>query len=127
MEKTCPDCERELRCVMTGADAYLAHTGDTHSSDLFMCFPCAEFYVYGLNRTPLVVWRDDPEKGRVKVVPVPDVVVAGDYLLIIYGTGFSWVAGGDVIPLPRALWYVAEKCGHSAEVARYLAKKGGAR
>ena len=124
MEKICPDCERELRCVMTGATVYVARVNKTHSSDLFMCFSCATFHVYGMNLRELVMWRDDPERGRVHVVPRPDVVAVGDCTVVPYpgDRGMAWI-DGEIIPLPSALEYVSKKCGHAEEVKRYLAKK----
>jgi len=124
MEKFCPDCKQELRCVMTGADVYLARMNKTHSSDLFMCFSCATFHVYGMNLRELVMWRDDPERGRVSVVPAPDVVAVGDCAILRYpgNSGMAYTEG-EIIPLPSALEYVSKKCGHAEEVGRYLAKK----
>ena len=123
-EKICSECGRQLRCTMTGAEAYLAHTGDTHSADLFCCFTCLQFRVFGLNMRPLVMWRDDPDRGRVNVTPQPDVVVAGGVIVTPYDQehGFAYVEDGEVIPLPSAIRYMVEKCLHVEEIKRYLAR-----
>ena len=126
-EKICQECGEDLRCVHTGCIVYVAHTGVSHSADLFMCFDCLTFHIFGFNAEPMVMWRMD-DSIRVDVTPVPDVVLAGDYLLIPYGDGspFSFVAFGtaDIVPLPASLDYMRNKCGHVSEIAAYLEKGG---
>jgi hypothetical protein len=120
MEKICFDCGKELRCVYTGCNVYLAHTGRVHHADLFACFFCATFHVYGFNINPLVAWKEiDGEKKY--FTPDPHVVVAGEYLVRPYDElgGFAHVTG-EVIPLPSAIKYMQEKCGHHREIENYL-------
>lgn len=107
-EKCCPECHKDLQCTFTGCDVYLAHTNEVHCADLFMCFECKIFYVFGLNKAPTEM--------------TPNVVVAGGYTLVPYGekSSFSYVDGGEVIPLPRALKYMVEKCRHDEEISAYL-------
>lgn len=107
-EKNCPKCKSYLRCTFTGCYVYLAHTNEIHSADLFMCFECKIFYVFGMNKALI----DVP----------PNVVVTGNYTLVPYGekSSFSYVDGGEVVPLPEALKYMVEKCGHTEEIAAYL-------
>jgi len=92
-----------------------------YSADLFACFTCLTFHVYGMNPTPLKAWKDT-EKGRVEVSLTPDVVVAGNLIVHEYPKGPFAYLEGDTIPLPKALEYMAEKCGHGVEVAAYLTR-----
>lgn len=121
MNKKCSKCGRDLRCTMTGAVVYLAHSGRTHAADLFMCFECEEFFVYGLNKNPYKAWMVH-EGVKSYLVTSPDVVVAGPFLLQEYGPDsvMSFVVGGDVIPLQSAISYMIEKCGHRVEIESYL-------
>jgi len=125
VNKTCSKCGQELRCTFTGATVYLAHTGRTHSADLFMCFECEKFFVYGLNVNPYVAWKADTGE---KIVPAPDVVVSGTFFVDPYSkdSAYARVVAGDVIPLPTAILYMSEKCGHALQMDSYL-KKGAPR
>ena len=118
-EKICHVCKRTLRCVMNGADVYLGHTGDTHCGDLFLCFNCLIFSVFGLNMRPLKLWKGDDRTDE--ITPTPDVVVASPGIVTPYGEGseFAFVLG-EVIPLPSAIWYMKEKCHHKEEIEAYL-------
>jgi hypothetical protein len=123
-DKLCHKCGRDLRCTMTGAVVYLSHTGKTHAADLFMCFECEEFFVYGLNKNPYKSWTVH-EGVKSYLLSHPNVVVAGPFMLQEYGPDsvMSFVIGGDVVPLPSAISYMVDKGGHDTEIASYL-KKG---
>ncbi len=116
-DKICHECDRDLLCVRTGATVYLAHTGDTHTADMFACFNCNIFRIFGLNMIPLKIWDDD----RKPLTPIPDVVVAGKIIVIPYSNESTFATlEGEVIPLPAALQYMIEQCWHETEIRRYL-------
>lgn len=125
-DKVCQECGEDLRCVHTGCVVYLAHSGDLHNADLFMCFKCLTFHVFGLNTTTMSAWKVEQD-GVVEVTIPPNVVVAGDYLLIPYRDDpqFAFVAfgTGDIVPLPASLLYMVEKCKHGNEIGAYLRKR----
>lgn len=118
-DKDCVPCNRRLRCVYTGCYVYLAGTGKTYCADLFCCFGCLRFYVFGMNRKALECQIENMGE-RTAVLPAPNVVVASP-VIVPYGRVSEFAeARGYVIPLPSALLYMSEKCGHAEEVARYL-------
>jgi hypothetical protein len=88
-----------------------------------MCFKCDDFFVYGLNTNPYVAWKADTSE---KVTPSPDVVVNGAFTVDRYSkdSAYAKIVGGDVVPLPSALKYMTEKCGHVDEIGSYLRKWG---
>jgi len=112
MEKTCPNCGRDLRCVFTGASVLLGREDATHQCDIFGCFECDQYFIYGMNKNLTDVPPDAVVPGYT-IKPYPENAYRGDYASIDSGT---------VVLLPSAIKYISEKCGHVEEMKRYVEK-----
>jgi len=125
MEKICPVCNKDLRCVFTGANVFLVQDHAIHSADIFACFPCVTYHVYGMNLTPLVMWRKKEDGGREEVRPIPNVVVESGAMVNKYPDGVMAHVDGKVTLLPSATRYISEKCGHVDEIKEYIQIRTG--
>lgn len=117
MDKICPRCGRNLCCVFTGATAYLEKEEHARTCDLFGCFHCDEYFVFGM-----------PSRGEEVLDKHINVIVPRPYDIIPYpnGSGFSWVRPEPSTPtilLPSAVKYISDKCHHVEEMNRYIERR----